>query len=129
MSERWWRFVQGGFLLLIMSLGWELGMMIFIGLALFEGLTNWRVPKLVNAIVKGVSLSSQVDGSVSPSAHLPLEAEQVMRLAMAVMLFLSYFRFPDIAWFFPWFLGVMLLLAGISRICPMVMFFRFVGFR
>jgi hypothetical protein len=32
-------------------------------------------------------------------------------------------------WFFPWFIGFMLFMAGMTNICPMVMGLRWIGFR
>jgi hypothetical protein len=48
---------------------------------------------------------------------------------VAAMLVVSYVVYRDQAWFFPWFIGSMLLLAGITNICPMVMALRWSGFR
>ena len=106
---------------------WSQISLVFLFVALFEGITNLRIPKLYNKVVKGIALSQQT--GINQDARIPFDAEQVMRLTLTLLLYLSYFQFPEITWFFPWFLGVMLVLAGISKVCPMVMMFRFVGFR
>ena len=127
MSERVWRFVQGSYLLTAMAIESDLAVMVFLGVTLFEGLTNLRIPKLYNKFVKGVSTSQQA--GINQHARIPFEAEQLMRLTAFTLMYFSYFQFPEITWFFPWFFGVMLVLAGISKVCPMVLMFRFVGFR
>ncbi len=48
---------------------------------------------------------------------------------VAAFLVVSYIVFNKELWFFPWFIGFALFGAGLSGICPMVMGFRWVGFR
>ena len=127
MSERAWRFVQGGYLLVALYLESHEAMMGFLALVLFEGITNLRVPKLVNFLIYKQSFAEQANNN--PNFKLAFEAERLMRLSLFVILYLSYFEFYSFAWFFPWFMASMLILAAVSKVCPMVMFYRFLGFR
>ncbi|MDH3513806.1 MAG: DUF2892 domain-containing protein, partial [Gammaproteobacteria bacterium] len=62
-------------------------------------------------------------------ARVNFEAERALRLAVAGFLIVSYVFFNESLWFFPWFIGFALFGAGLSGICPMVMGFRWLGFR
>lgn len=53
----------------------------------------------------------------------------MLRLLVAALLVLTFVLFPDQTWFFPWFIGFMLFMAGLTNICPMVMGLRWMGFR
>jgi uncharacterized protein YqhQ len=57
------------------------------------------------------------------------EAERMLRVVVIALLVVSFILYPELLWFVPWFIGVMLLLAGITKICPMVIFFHYLGFR
>ena len=128
MSERTYRLFQGGIILAGLILEIDLFIYIFIGLSFFEGLTGWRIPVLVSRIRKKKEIHEppRKQNAFSRSA---LDAEQLMRLTVASLLSVSYFVFPGETWFFPWFMGAMLLMAGISNICPMVIYYRWLGFR
>jgi len=125
MSERSFRLFQGFYILL--ALYFELDMLLYayIGLLAFEGLTNWRIPLLVTRLRYG---KPAVDHEPTPAKY-HFEAERVFRLVMFTILVFTVLVFPEPAWFFPWFIGAMLLMAGITNICPMVMMFRSLGFR
>lgn len=127
MSERNFRFVQGLYLLVALYLEIDILIYLFIGIMLFECVTNWRVPIVVSRIWYG---KEAVEGFFySESYKFDYEAERLIRFAVALLLYLGFILYPDVAWFLPWFVGVMLLMAGVTNICPMVMFFRYLGFR
>ena len=65
----------------------------------------------------------------SECAAISFDAERVLRLLVAGMLVVTFVLFKEQAWFFPWFIGFMLFMAGMTNICPMVMFLRWLGFR
>lgn len=101
----------------------------FITLLLFEGITNLRIPILISRWRYGKSYTPEV-GSKNASSFLGLfEAERALRFIVAALLTLSYFVFHSQFLFFSWFIAGMLIVAGISNICPMVMFLRWVGFK
>jgi hypothetical protein len=128
MSERVFRLVLGASLLLMLYLDFEAGIYTYVALLVFEGATNWRVPILVSKVRFGDQYDSEQILS-SGCAQTGFDAERALRLIVATMLIVSYVVFREQAWFFPWFVGSMLLLAGITNICPMVMALRWMGFR
>jgi hypothetical protein len=128
MNERTFRLILGAALLLMLYLDFELGIFAYIGVLLFEGLTNWRVPILVSRVRYGADYPV-ADGLSPGCGRIPFDAERALRVIVAAMLVLSYVVYREQAWFFPWFIGSMLLLAGITNICPMVMALRWSGFR
>ncbi len=97
---------------------------------MFEGITNWRIPLLVSRL-QGAPGGVNSERVLSPGdrARINFEAERALRLAVAVFLFISYIVFNKELWMFPWFIGFALFGAGLSGICPMVMGFRWLGFR
>jgi len=128
MSERAFRFILGLSLLLLLYLQQEQAIYIYIGVLLFEGITNWRVPMLVSRLRygNGYNLNQAADES---HGSIPFQAERALRLIVAVFLIVTFVMFRDQVWFFPWFIGFMLFMAGMTNICPMVMGLRWAGFR
>lgn len=128
MSERTFRIIQGVYLLV--ALFFEIDVMIyaFIAVFLFEAVTNWRVPIIVSRLRYGPSKAKPVSANTN-SPRISFEAERMLRITVAALLGVSFILYPEMLWFVPWFVAVMLLLAGITKICPMVIFYRFCGFR
>lgn len=138
MTERTFRIFLGAglFILLYLSaLGSRTDLIIFyIGLLIFEGVTNWRVPRILTALKQKISYNVLALESLSthvtePNAQIPFEAERAMRLVVALILITPLMLSFEILWIIPWFVASMLLLAGVTNICPMVMFFRWLGFK
>ncbi len=128
MSERFFRIFLGSSLLTLLFLGARELMTAYIGLLLFEGITNWRIPILVSKARYGPDYQQAVS-SHGGTSTLNFDAERALRLIIAALLFISYFILGEMAWFLPWFIGVMLLIAGLTNICPTVMTLRLIGFR
>jgi len=127
MTERWYRLVQGIFLIVALYIENDAMMYGFIAVLSIEAITNLRLPILILRATGNVTLyENDVD---SECYTFSLDSERLLRVFVVLFLLLSYVLFPEPAWFFPWFVGAMLLLAGITNICPMVMMFQFVGFR
>lgn len=127
MSERTFRFIQGLYILAALYLENDIMMYVYLGVIGFEAITNLRVPVLVSRLRYGRGM---VDETSEPMAcKFNFEAERMLRVVVLLLMIFTFVLFPDITWFFPWFIGVMLLMAGITNICPMVMFMRFLGFR
>jgi hypothetical protein len=132
MSERIFRLIQGIYLLIALYLDLDIMIYIFMGVFLFEAISNWRVPTLVSRLRYGpeaVAISNAEMSTMSIKTHYKFEAERMLRLTVTFLLVLTFVLFPEPMWFFPWFIAVMLLSAGITNICPMVMFYRYLGFR
>jgi len=128
MSERFFRLILGGTLLLILlSERIEL-LYVYIGIVLLEGLTNWRIPLLISKLAYGPELRDP-PGEVSFRSRFNIDAERILRLVIAGILMLSIFLFPGTLWFIPWFVGFALSMAGMTGICPMAIFIKKVGFR
>lgn len=129
MSERTFRIVQGVYLLC--ALFFEVDAMIyaFIAVFLFEAATNWRIPILVSRLRYGAVAKTSSQTGATSSSRFNFEAERMLRITVDVLLWVSFILYPEQLWFVPWFIAVMLLLAGITKICPMVIFYRYCGFR
>lgn len=130
MTERAFRIILGA--VLLVALYFELRLVVYgyIFVLLFEGFTNWRIPLLLSRF-QGNNVAGNPECSLSPGAlaRINFEAERALRLAVASFLIISYVVFATELWFFPWFIGFALFGAGLSGICPMVMGFRWFGFR
>ena len=128
MSERVFRFILGAALIFLLYLQADQLVYVYIGVLLFEGATNWRVPLLVSRLRYGTDFRAQ--DVLSPGcSRIPFDAERMLRLIVAVLLILTFMLFPEQTWFFPWFIGFMLFMAGMTNICPMVIGLRWMGFR
>ncbi|WP_158675261.1 YgaP family membrane protein [Thiohalobacter thiocyanaticus] len=126
MSERAYRFILGTTLIVLLYLQAPIPIYIYMGVLLFEGVTNWRIPIIVSRLRYGADYHDPFMG------HCPrfgFDAERMLRLIVFVLLLISYIGLPEVAWFFPWFIGFMLFMAGMTNICPMVMGLRWLGFR
>lgn len=127
MTERWYRLIQGLYLLLALYIENDVMVFAFMVLLALEAITNIRLPVVVMRLTAG--LDETEDDAENRCYTFSIESERLLRVFVVVFLLLSYVLFPEPIWFFPWFVGAMLLLAGITNICPMVMMFQFVGFR
>ncbi len=124
MSERAFRFILGASLILMLYLDWQQGLFAYMGLLLFEGVTNLRIPLLVTRLRFGRDFQATTPVS---ECRLGFEAERMLRLIVVLLLAISL-ALPEALWFFPWFIGFMLFMAGLTNICPMVMALRWLGF-
>ena len=127
MTERWYRLVQGIYLIAALYLENDAMIYAFMVLLSLEALTNLRLPGLV-MLLAGARESVEEEPE-NACYTFSIDSERLLRVFVVLFLLLSYVLFPQAAWFFPWFVGAMLLLAGITNICPMVMMFQYVGFK
>ena len=128
MTERVFRFILGLSLLACLYFQLTTLVYIYIGVLVFEGLTNWRIPILISRLRYGAEYKQYI-APVSDSADIHFDAERALRVIVVLMLVATFVMFPQQTWFFPWFIGFMLLMAGLTNICPMVMGLRWIGFR
>lgn len=127
MTERTFRIFLGAALLLMLYFEWPMAVYAYIGVLAFEGITNWRIPLLLNRLSGDHKAVADCDAKTR--AQIGFEAERALRLVIVAFLILSYVLFPGELWFFPWFIGFALIGAGLSGICPMVLSLRRAGFR
>ena len=126
MSNNLYRAIAGSILLTTLYLELELVMYITFSIILFEGITNLRIPKVVNKIrnIPEPTYDNQ------PPSRFSFEAEQAFRLALSLSVLTTYSLGTDsVLWFFPWFMGFAILGAGVSGLCPMIALIKWLGFR
>ncbi len=137
MTERMFRIISGAGLLILLYISAldnnnEL-IKIYIGILLFEGITNWRIPKLISKLKKQSGTFPQTELNTLHPVHaryrINFEAERAIRLTVAVILMLPFLFPVAVFWIIPWFTASMLLLAGMSNICPMGLLFHWLGFK
>lgn len=127
MTERWYRAIQGVYLLAALYLENDTMMYTFLGVLVFEVVTNLRIPHVVTRLRYGTGSIDLSRGVVQ--CALEVDSERMLRVVVVLLLMVGYVLFPGPVWFFPWFVAAMLLLAGITNICPMVMMFQFLGLK
>lgn len=134
MTHRLYRLVLG--ILLLVSLYFDFAYVIWalIVMLLLEGLTNLRIPLLIGRLRKLLGDPGRPAeegmfkrGTVCPRFNF--DAERGMCLFMGLILLLSYVMFYDQLWIIPWFMGFALLGSGVSGMCPMLIAFRWLGFK
>ncbi len=125
MSERYFRLVLGSALLIIVYFDVKLALYTYIGIMFFEGITNLRIPIIISRLRYGAWPVAPVKNNY----RVNFEAERALRLSIGFSLLISYVFFPEILWFIPWFIGIMLLSAGITNNCPMYAIFKWFGFK
>jgi len=128
MSERTNRLVLGFCLISFLFLEWDYGVLAIIFVLMFEGLTNWRIPILISRMryaMDGAAINIRED--IHYKYHY--EAERITRFTVATTIFLGFVVNRDLLWFLPYFVGLNLLLAGITGLCPLVMLYKKIGFR
>ena len=131
MSERLFLFVVGSYILTGLYL--DLDVMIY-GLCLwllFEATTGLTLTSTTQKLLK----KSVPSGLTLFKTHqrFDFDAFLAWRLVVAVMLGVSFVLVRDydieVLWFFPWFMGFAILGAGVSGVCPVLLFIRWLGFR
>ena len=128
MTERAYRLVIGICMILFLFMQWDYAMYLILAVLLLEGLTNWRVPILVSRL-RFPGGEIKVTDSENTKCTINYDAERMLRWIVFVCVGMGSVIFTSQLWFFPWFIGLMLLLAGITGICPTVMFLRRLGMR
>lgn len=128
MSERVFRLILGGTLLSFLFFERADLLNAYIGVVAFEGVTNWRIPIIISKLRYGLAYGEPTKGGAGAYKY-NIEAERALRLVIVIFLTVSLFLFPQALWFFPWFVGFGLSMAGITGICPMAIFLKKLGFK
>jgi hypothetical protein len=125
MTERNFRLLIGIWLVVALVMAQPMTVYVLMGLLLFEGLTNLRVPLLFQRLTHQVPVAPVAETN---QCVISFEAERALRLLIVVFLGLGLFL-PELLWWLPWFIGFALIGAGLSGICPMVLALRWIGLR
>ena len=126
MTDRTYRMLLGIAILVILYFDMTRAMTFLVGILLFEGITNWRIPLLVNRLLHRPGAGVREMG---PSAITwPLHAEQAWRLMVGFALLFTAVLFKA-EWFIPWFMGFAIFGAGVSGVCPMLISLGWAGCR
>jgi Protein of unknown function (DUF2892) len=128
MSDRTYRLLLGALLLLVLYFDMTYVMYVLITLIVFEGVTNVRLPLLLNKM-RGNSAIARNLAPIQHGSRFDFEAERAWRLIVGLMLLLTYVLFYDTLWFFPWFMGFATFGAGASGVCPMLTAVKWAGCR
>jgi len=119
--------IQGIYLLIALYLENDAMVYAFIALLSVEAMANLRLPMIVSRLRYG---AHEIQGnSSSLNCTFDIDSERLLRVVVVLLLLFGYVIYTDPTWFLPWFVAAMLLLAGITNICPMVMMFQYLGFR
>jgi len=129
MSERTFRLILGAILLTLIYLDSNPLYYAYIAVLFFEGITNWRIPILVNRIRFGKDYTPPVEQSSDEHYRFKFEAERAMRLVFGGVLIVSIFFLPKDLWFVTWIIASFLTLAGLVNFCPIVLTLRIIGFK
>ena len=134
MSNRAYRTALG--VLLLLALYFDINMLMYVLIVMLfaEGITNFRIPMLVNKLsgIKSDDIEmtdASITHDVPSSYRFAFEAERVWRLMVGSMMLITYVFFYSTLWFSPWFMGFAILGAGVSGVCPMKIIVNKVGFR
>lgn len=132
MTERTFRIIFGATLLAGLYLQWPALVWTLVGILLFQGVTNWRIPKLVSRLRYGKQVPLGAccrNNLVGQPSRYNIESERVLCLVVAAMLAPAYGLWNAQFWVVPWFIGFALFGAGLSGMCPMILALKRLGFR
>ncbi len=129
MSDRSYRFILGMSILISLFLKLHYIIYLIIGIMLIESVTNYRIPILINQFRSSNEEDPEAQCTSLKDPYFNIEAERLFRFIIAVFISLGFVIYPDVLWFFPWFVALNLILAGITGICPLVMLLRKAGFK
>ncbi len=96
-----------------------------------EGMTDIRLTTLIQK-ARHITISAGLT-VFKHQQRFSFDAFRAWRLTVAfvlgsAMLLLQNYSM-DVLWFLPWFMGFAIMGAGVSGICPMLLFLRWIGFR
>ena len=130
MSNRVYRLFVG--LILLAGLYFGLPTLIYglIGVLLFEGITNLRIPILVSKF-RHHNEGDRSEGTLGLNfkQRFNFDAERSWRLLLGSVLIIVYVIFFDQVWYLAWFMGFAIFGAGLSGVCPLFISLKWLGFR
>jgi hypothetical protein len=130
MSEKNFRIILGAWLIAGLLINSPYVIYSLVGLLLFEGITNLRVPGLISRVRSANTPVTDNDAdNYRQNARTSFEAERGLRVIVAALIVVPMFADTELLWLLPWFVGFALIGAGLSGICPMVLALRWLGMR
>lgn len=131
MSERIFMFFVGA--LILFALYFEINILIYILCLwlLFEAMTDIRLTTLSQKLIHRSVPPGLTTFRTNP--RFSFDAFRMWRITVAIMLggsfLLLHEKNIEVVWFFPWFMGFAILGAGVSCVCPVLLFIRWIGFK
>lgn len=130
MSEHTYRLIIGSLILILLYAEIDSLAYFIVAMTLFEGLTNKRLNLMITQFRRKFGNHEIVPAkSDRINFRVPIDAERAQRLFISAMFAFLYFAAPPALWMLNWFFGFGMLISGIVMFCPVVTFFRAVGFR
>lgn len=130
MSEKNFRIILGAWLIMGLLINSPYVIYALVGLLLFEGVTNLRVPCLITRARFGNQPDAENEAEkFNLNARSSFEAERGLRVIVAALIVVPMITATELLWLLPWFVGFALIGAGLSGICPMVLALRWLGMR
>ena len=117
MSEKNFRVILGAWLITGLLINSPYIIYALVGLLLFEGATNLRVPGLVARARGGEQVNVDAE-NFNPNARTSFEAERGLRLIVAMLIVVPMTSTTELLWLLPWFVGFALIGAGTLVIKP-----------
>jgi hypothetical protein len=130
MSEHTYRLLVGSLLLTLLYTEFYIVAYVVVAMTLFEGLSNQRLNLLVIRLRRKMGADvSAFDQPHRKNSRISFDAERAQRLFIAVTFTLLFFAAPKELWIINWFFAFGMLISGIVMFCPVIAFFRAIGFR
>lgn len=125
MTNKLYRTLLGAILLISLYIDNTTIIYITTSIVLLEGLTNLRIPKIVNRVRK-----LPEPDYYSHNARFNFEAERAYRLFIGTLIIAtSTIGVESVFWFIPWFIAFIILGAGVSGLCPVIALMTWIGFK
>ncbi len=144
MTNRSYRLLIGSLLLIFLYFDIHNGVYLLILLMFLEGVSNYLLPDLINRFIPVAVGNGNNLAPVQNLTRFSFSAERAWRLIVSLLLTFSYIIFDpqlnllpeniitplaDVSWFFPWFMGLAILGAGFSAVCPVLILVKWMGFK
>lgn len=99
-------------------------------MALIEGLTNQRLNIVITRLRRKLGADmSQFEKPLRENYKIPFDAERAQRLFVAISFGTLLSVAPKEYWILSWLFAFGMLISGIVMFCPVIAFFRAIGFR
>lgn len=129
MTERTYRLLVGLLIVTFLFFNLNYALWTLMVLMSLEALTNCRIPILVTRLLYPKDVI-KISSGENPNYRINYEAERMLRwICMSLILIGTANYTEDMLWYLPWLVGLMLLISGVTGICPVVMALRKAGLK